>query len=499
MEEKDVSADFARIAKGAGIVFLGMLASKVLTYAWRLVVARFGPEAYGLVSLGIALLTIATTLAMLGLANGVERFVAYYYGKKEPAKMANTLRLALGACLLTTSALAALGFWFSDVLAVSLFAKPELAVILKILALALPASAFIEIYAAAFRGIQRVGEVVAARNFLDSFFKIALALVPMALGAGLAGLAAGYVAALYLTFLTLAVLMRKHVSIRKMPNWDGELAAYSVPLLALSLITTSMPYIDTIILGVFRSALEVGVYNAAFPAAQLLLIAPTAIFSLFLSVITANYARKNLDAVGQLYRRVSKWVFLANLPVLAFLVLFPEKTLYHFFGPEYAVAAAPLAVLAAGNFVFSFFWSSLFIHNMMKRTAELVYFPAAALFLNVALNVVLIPSNGIWGAAVATTVALFAYGGLFFWNTHRLLGVFPLDKKSVAAAVGAAALFGGFYFLAQALNLRFLEVAAGFSVLSAAYMGGLFYFRVLGEFELDLLKKGATKLLGRLG
>ncbi|MDP2717428.1 MAG: flippase, partial [Candidatus Micrarchaeota archaeon] len=448
MEDKDVSQDFARIAKGAGIVFLGMLASKVLTYAWRLVVARFGPEAYGLVSLGIALLTIATTLCMLGFANGVERFVAYHYGKKDSKKLANTLRLGLGVCLLTTVAVAVVGFVFAGTLADTVFGKPELAVILQILALALPASAFIEIYAAAFRGIQRVGEIVLARNFLDSFFKIALALVPMALGAGLAGLAAGYVAALYLTFLSLAVLMRRHVQLGK-PTWDAELAAYSLPLLALSIITTSMPYIDTIVLGIYRSATEVGVYNAAFPAAQLLLIAPTAIFSLFLSVITANFAQKNEKAVGTLYRRVSKWVFLANVPVLAFLVLFPEKTLYHFFGPEYAVAAGALAVLAAGNFVFSFFWSSLFIHNMMKRTRELVYFPAVALLMNVVLNVILIPLYGIDGAAVATTTALFVYGGLFFWNTHRLLNVFPLDKKSVAAAIVAGVLFSAYHLAAQ--------------------------------------------------
>ena len=71
------------VAKGAGIVFLGVFISKVLGYLYRMIIARIGPEEYGLLSIGIAVVSIISFFPLLGLDLGVLRYVAFYKGRND--------------------------------------------------------------------------------------------------------------------------------------------------------------------------------------------------------------------------------------------------------------------------------------------------------------------------------------------------------------------------------------------------------------------------------
>ena len=70
------------IAKGASLIFVGMFISKLLTYFYRMIVARIGTEEYGLLSLALAVFGILTTISMLGLGTGVIRYFAFYQAKR---------------------------------------------------------------------------------------------------------------------------------------------------------------------------------------------------------------------------------------------------------------------------------------------------------------------------------------------------------------------------------------------------------------------------------
>ncbi|MCD6398929.1 MAG: oligosaccharide flippase family protein, partial [Candidatus Aenigmarchaeota archaeon] len=67
------------VAKGAGIIFIGMILGYFLGYLTRLIIARYlGAESYGLISLGLAILGFFSTFALLGFLDGIPRFVSYY-------------------------------------------------------------------------------------------------------------------------------------------------------------------------------------------------------------------------------------------------------------------------------------------------------------------------------------------------------------------------------------------------------------------------------------
>src|SRR3989338_7401318 len=78
VHRKEKSDRYKTIAKGAAYVIVGMFISKFLTYLYRMITARLGAESYGLLSLGIAVIGVVSFIPLMGLDNGVLRYVAYY-------------------------------------------------------------------------------------------------------------------------------------------------------------------------------------------------------------------------------------------------------------------------------------------------------------------------------------------------------------------------------------------------------------------------------------
>lgn len=70
-EESYLNESLRKIAKGAGIGSTGAFIGMAFGYLSRIVIARFlNPEGYGLITLGIAGMSIAATLSLVGLPAG---------------------------------------------------------------------------------------------------------------------------------------------------------------------------------------------------------------------------------------------------------------------------------------------------------------------------------------------------------------------------------------------------------------------------------------------
>ena len=80
--QQTLNDSLAKITKGAGIALVGTLAALFLGFIGRPMVARYGTEAdYGVFSLALAILSICTVIATLGLLRGATRSIAYARGE----------------------------------------------------------------------------------------------------------------------------------------------------------------------------------------------------------------------------------------------------------------------------------------------------------------------------------------------------------------------------------------------------------------------------------
>ena len=102
-EQKELDKHLKLMAKSSVLVFLGAIFSKLFTYLYRTIIARhFGPEIYGLFSLGLMISILVMAIASLGLLDGTVRFVSFYRGKGDKKRIKYLLKIT-SAFLLATS------------------------------------------------------------------------------------------------------------------------------------------------------------------------------------------------------------------------------------------------------------------------------------------------------------------------------------------------------------------------------------------------------------
>jgi O-antigen/teichoic acid export membrane protein len=162
-----VDQSLIKIVKGTGLVFFGTVMSMPLTFASKLIIIRYTTTTeYGMYALAMVVLNILCLIALLGLQEGVARYIAYYHGKKEDTKIRNTIFFSVKTTLITSALLFLILFIFSDVISTQIFHNPEFSTPLRLFSLAVPFLVLIDVVISFFRGFGSM------RIFWESFMHI---------------------------------------------------------------------------------------------------------------------------------------------------------------------------------------------------------------------------------------------------------------------------------------------------------------------------------------
>src|SRR3989344_9467720 len=121
------------------IVFIWIFLSKLLTYFYRIVIARyFGAEQYGLFSLAGMIFILFVHLISFGLPEGLVRYISIYRGKRQY----KNIKEILGKSFLILVFVGILGglimFFLSSWISLNIFHEEKLVIFVKIASLAIP-------------------------------------------------------------------------------------------------------------------------------------------------------------------------------------------------------------------------------------------------------------------------------------------------------------------------------------------------------------------------
>jgi O-antigen/teichoic acid export membrane protein len=259
------------------------------------------------------------------------------------------------------------------------------------------------------------------------------------------------------------------------PTASYELLRFSAPLVLVIILTQLLFWTDILMLGLLREAREVGIYSAAVRIAFAANMIVAAANQIFAPTISHLYHQGDLPHLEVLFKTVSKWVFLATLPVVMILLLLSDEIL-RLFGPTFVAANTALVILALTQLVDASTGASTFMLTMSGRLKLMVFNTGTAFVLNVALNALLVPRFGIEGAAAATFLALTAFQILALVQTRWTLGMHPYNLgylKPLAAAIAAFAVVGVVkaWVGEMPYMLAIVAYSVGYAVL---YLGALF-------------------------
>jgi len=218
-----------------------------------------------------------------------------------------------------------------------------------------------------------------------------------------------------------------------------KLLSQSWPFIIMSLIAVIYTKIDQIMIFQILGAKENGLYAAATRLSNILFMLPGVVSgSFYIAILNAKKVSKDL-----FYKRLKALYFVmfwgAILLILPFL-FFSKEIILILYGKQYELASDVLSVyIWCVLFVFISAVTNMWfvIENKQKIS---MYFNLTGLVINIILNIILIKTYGIMGAALATLTAyavniyvcllcnkktqkLFVFVNKSIWNINSIKGL----------------------------------------------------------------------------
>ena len=274
-------------------------------------------------------------------------------------------------------------------------------------------------------------------------FGIGIALV-MAFGFGVEGLLWGSV----LSVIAILPLLWKF-AVEKFSygtsvsiNLTKEMAKYGFPLVIGNLAAWILSVSDRYVLKFSRGSYEVGIYSASYAIAEYSILLITSLFMLASSPIEMSIWEKHGRRASQEFvSKLTRYYLLIGFPAVVGLSVLAEPVIAVLAAQEFSQGYRIVPLIASGVFLLGLqrrFQSGLAFY---KKTHLIMLVTAVAGFLNLGLNLVLVPRYGYMAAAFTTFFSyIFLLGAMIVVSKKYFVWQFPL--KSLGKIACASVVMG---------------------------------------------------------
>lgn len=512
-QKKEVQHSLKLIIKASFFVFFSILLSKVLTYVYRIIIAReFGPETYGIFTLAVLITTWISTLTLMGLSDGVLRFIPLFRGRREYAKIKHIFKVSIISLSITSFIGFAILFFFAETIAIQLFNNPELTTYLRFFSFLIPIFLFSSLFLSIIRSFEKINLYSLIFNVLQNITKVGLLIFFIFLGLKSNALILSFMLGISIMLIA-SYLVCKHsipqlfgkYTLKNKEEITKNLFSYSFPLMFYGIISTLLFWIDSLFLGIFTNesltsfsnVSAVGFYNVAVPIAMLLSFSPEILIQLFFPLITKAYSRKKSDLISEISKQVSKWIFIFNLPLFVIMFFFPGVLINLFFGEQYLIAQNALRFLAIGFLMNSITIVASNLLSMAGKSRIILFNTLFISIINIILNftaISLFPSRPLEAVAIATSTSLTLLTVLTLFQSKKYVSIVPLRKKMLNVFFAALIPFLILFFVKGYLKTNLLTLILSGLFFSATYLILIFLFKCLDENDLEIINSIKRKI-----
>ncbi len=385
-----------------------------------------GVEGFGVYFFVLSYLQVLSLFAQLGWKTSLLRFVPAYLENQEWGKLKGVLRRSTQMML--TASLGAAIIVSLVVLLLEERMQPELRLSFWVAMLALPLLVLTQTRSALLRAFKRATQDALLIKIIRP--TVFVVLVALFFWLGAEQLRPSLVMLLFALAYLLAVLicegllrqLRPEALATAKPIFDTKFwLKVSLPIFALDGLAFTMKRIDAIMLGSLVDTTQVAFYGAASRVAELGQFGLIAANLALAPMISGLYHSNKKDELQAALSLAAKLILgLTIVLSLGLIVLGPF--VLGLFGAEFKIAYRPLMVLLIGQVVAALSGTVGYIMSLTNYHNQAAILVAVAMLVNVTLNALLIPTFGMMGAAVATTVSALV------WNISGLIFVIRVIK-----------------------------------------------------------------------
>jgi len=434
-----------KIVTGTGFVSIGFLISYIFIFVSSILIARRWTESeIGVYSLAYSLFEIFMIICTLGLINGLVRSIAHARGKNEIKKIPIFILSSIFYSFITSVIISIILFFLSDYISNNIFNESALIFPLKILAITLPFVTLYIIFIAIFRGYEQIRPFVYFRQILGRGLILFFVIIIIFLNYSFNYIFYGHL----LTGVTILILILfytiKKGKLKFLKNYDfklisssetKELLSFSLPLLIVDILDLVILWTSTLVLGILKTTAETGFYNVAKPFSAFIGFPMIALMITFIPVFSKLYSRGKLDEMRSNYLILTKWICLLTLPLFIIFFLYTEQLISIIIGPNYLPAANVLKILVFANILINFTGPNISTLIALGKSRFLMNVTIVSAILIISLNFLLIPTYGIIGAAIGTSLAIIFMALIKIFRVYSLTKIKPFGYKLIKPTI----------------------------------------------------------------
>lgn len=409
--------------RGSSVLLFGrLLALAINTTVQVLIVRYLSKSDYGAFAYALAVVSLGTSVALLGLDKAITVFVPIYHERGDYRKLFGTLIMAVGTILSIGVTPVVVVFVLHGLLAQSLGLDTETITLVLILIILVPVQALDSLLIGMFAIFTKPRAIFFRRNLLGPVLQLCIVLLLIVSHSDVRFLAIGYLGAGVLGVVICVRMMlntlRGQGLHRHFSFWNIEMPArpvfgFTLPLLASDLVFLLRSSLAVVLLEHLRGATDVAAFRAVFPIAAFNLMVFQSFKYLFTPAAARMFARGDQEKINHLYWQSAAWIAIISFPIFAVSFSLARPLVILLYGVRYEDSAAILALLALGHYVNAAFGFNGLTLRVFGKVRYIVCVDLIMAATSICISLPLIYWYGAMGAAISTCGVLILQNVLY--------------------------------------------------------------------------------------
>ena len=392
----------SKIAKDSAIVLTGNILGAGLGFIATILITRtLGPAQFGLFSVALAVMGIATQFSDFGIGTGLVRFASLYL-HQDKLKADLMFKVSLKLKLIISVLVFLIGFFASESLAVHVFRKPELIFPLKLAFIGALGASLVAYISATLQARQSFKKF-ALVNLVNPVGKFALiGLLFLTYKLNLFSALTTVIILPFIAFLIGSLIIPRDFLRAKGDEKEAfhNLFHFSKWILVSTLCVIIFTRLDVLMLGYFKVMEEAGYYSAGYNLG----FGFSILLGSFITVLLPEFSK--LTEKQQIIKYIKKTLKITSHIAIIFLpILFLAKPLILvIYGTSYLNSAIIFQILFLRFLLVLVFNPTTLVIYSINKPQIGAYGNLLQLIFNVTGNYLVIPVYGAFGAAMVTLI-----------------------------------------------------------------------------------------------
>jgi len=463
MKNIDIDKEIITLASRSSLNGFIQIISYAFIFGSGIIITRIvGAEIFGVFSVSLSIINILKIISIAGFDRTALKYISFYYGLNNKENIKRSYLISLIFILFTSIFTVLIYYFFLNSKINSLFPNLySLNTIMNILVFILPFLVLNNVLGNAITSLQKPHYFVFSDGILRIIVQLTLLLVLNLWFSKLYSIIISTCISVFFSFIFLLYKnIKEYHSIKSMRNPILNKSAlnyrmfilFSLPLLFVSILNLSTQQFDTILVGHFLNARDVGIYSAV-RRIGLLIASPLLVLGGISSATASKlWANNNMHGVQNVYEITTRWIIIVSGFVLI-IVFSMSKEVLNLFGEVFIEGDKALKIFAVGQFVNASVGPiGAFLIVLEKQKIVLLNSIISSL-LGVILPLILVPKLGILGASLAISITYILINCVALFEIIRIFKLKPFTLSSFFSyliAIIISIIFG--HFLLRAID-----------------------------------------------